>query len=87
MDTEEITPSNAFRQFLLDLLPKSQHGKVDAIVTEFASYVEGNISAVLVDGARMGVEKVQAYGLDITLDANGNAERIECERGLTPEWD
>lgn len=82
---EEITSSAIFRDFLLDLLPKSQHGKVARIVEEFETYTT-TCSAVLVDGAHVGIEEIEAYGLDITLDANGNAERVSCKNGLTPEW-
>lgn len=82
----EVTASEEFRKFLIDLLPKSQHGKIPAIIVEFETYTDG-VSAVLIDGARVGVETIEAYGLEIILDAHGNAERVTSLRGdLIPEW-
>jgi len=81
----EITASDDFREFLLDLLPKSQHGKVPAIVTEFERYTS-QCAGFYVDGARGGVETVHAYGLEITIDANGRAEHVDSAEWFTPVW-
>ena len=37
--------------------------------------------AAEVEDARVGVETFEAYGLEITLDANGNAQRLVSLRG------
>ena len=39
------------------------------------------VYAVTVEKSRMGVETIQAYGLTITLDANGDAARVEFPHG------
>jgi hypothetical protein len=38
--------------------------------------------SVGVDGARVGVETIAIHGLEITLDANGNAESVSSPHGL-----
>ncbi len=83
-----------FREFLTDTLAAGEGGeepklsdamqkKVDAIV----GYVEDNdfvdVRTVEVIGARVGVETVEIYGLEITVDANGRAERVTTPCGFT----
>jgi len=72
----------SFREFLTDTLPKAAHKKIDAIVAEFDAYTSEEVTSVDVDGARLAVETVEAYGLEITLDANGNAVSITSPYGF-----
>jgi hypothetical protein len=79
-----VEPADDNREWLLDLLPKSAHKHIDAILEYFALQPA---SVVEVIGARVGVEEVDAYGLHITLDANGNAERVVFPYGAeVTEW-
>lgn len=75
--------SEDFREFVSATLDQrgARAVKIDAIVVEFEAYLTGAYPSVEVDGARVGIEMVEAYGLEITVDANGNAERITSLRG------
>jgi uncharacterized protein with PIN domain len=76
---DDTSTAAAFREFLIDLLPKSQQSKVDRIVEEFQSYADAEFHTVEVHGARVAVESVDAYGLSIELDANGNAVTVTSD--------
>ncbi len=70
-----------FREFLLETLPKSAHKKVDEIMAEFGMYVV-DIEAVHVgQHPLVCVETVTAYGLEIELDAHGQATLIHFPDG------
>jgi hypothetical protein len=61
---------------LREILPKSQHKKIQRIL-EALGLDEGiTVDEVAVSGARVPVEHITAYGLDISLDANGNAATV-----------
>lgn len=66
-------------QFLADLLPKSAHTKIPAILSYFGQ-AEAASKANIV-GSRVPVETVEAYGLSIGVDANGNAATVEFPHG------
>ena len=68
------------RAALIEALPKSAHKHIDKIL-DTLGYAEA-ADAVEVIGARLGVETIEAYGLEITLDANGNAAEIRSPHGL-----
>ena len=69
------TPTAQFRTFL-ESLENLSGKRMDEIVAEFERHMPGEPRALLVDGARMAVETVEAYGLEIELDANGRAGRV-----------
>lgn len=75
-------PAMSLRDFLTETLPKAAHRKIDAIVAEVDTYLTAPITTVEIDGARVGVETVEAYGLHITLDAQGNAVAITSPYGF-----
>jgi hypothetical protein len=72
------TASDEMRECLLDALPKSQHRKIDAIMSTFDRLLSDATmpERVWVEGARPAVEYVEAYGLEIGVDACGNAETV-----------
>ncbi len=53
----------------------------DELTSEGLLFPDG-ITAVEVPGARVPVETVDAYGLTIAVDANGNAVRVSSPWGL-----
>lgn len=76
------TPAEQFRTFVEETLKDNKlkrPEKIDAIVAEFAEWIAAHQAgtAVEVVGGRVVVETVEAYGLEIGLDAMGNATRIE----------
>ncbi len=73
----------SFREFLVDTLPKAAHKKIDAIVAEFEACTSEKIGRVEVEGARVGVETIEVYGLEISLDANGNAVAVTSPYGFS----
>jgi hypothetical protein len=76
-----LVKDDAYEQscnWLADLLPKTAHKHIDAILTEFAPEV---LLAVDIEGARVPVEQVEVYGLVIDLDANGNAATVSFPYG------
>lgn len=66
-------------QFLADLLPKSAHTKIPAILSYFGQAED--VREVDVVGSRVPVETVEAYGLLVGVDANGNAATITFPHG------
>lgn len=74
-------------EFLIDLLPKSQHRKVDEILDYFLD--SGTPARIEVTSARVPVEQVEAYGLVLDVDANGRAAVIglpQDARAEVTEW-
>jgi hypothetical protein len=72
------------REWLAELLPKSAHKHVPAILEYFAPQPVGNVEVV---GARVAVERIEAYGLLIQLDALGRAVRVAFPDGAeVTEW-
>ncbi|MEU4164532.1 hypothetical protein [Actinoplanes sp. NPDC026670] len=69
---------DAFREELAGILPKSQHKKIEPIV---ALLDDTLIYGVAVCRTRVGIETVEAYGLTIVLDANGEATTIDFPYG------
>jgi hypothetical protein len=69
------------REQLLDILPKSQHGKIDRILTALDPGATQPILSVETVGARIEVDRVQTYGLEIGLDGYGNAMRVDFPYG------
>lgn len=76
MSDVDPTAQDEFREFLLDLLAKSQHGKVDQIITEFTAHLDREFATVEIHHSHIAVEMVEAYGLEIELDAVGNAVTV-----------
>lgn len=83
--------SDSPRDVIGKALPKSwSQTKRDGIADQIADALDtaglllwdGTTAAVEVRGARVTVETIAAYGLDIEIDANGNAGRIASDRGL-----
>lgn len=76
------SPAEQFRAFVEETLKDKkikQADKVAAIVAEFAEWITAHQSGTAVElvGGRVAVETVEAYGLEIGLDALGRATRIE----------
>lgn len=77
-----------FKKFLdetfseADEISEASQEKIDAIV----GWVEDNtydiVNTVEVVGARVQTETVEAYGLEITVDANGRAVRVTTPDGF-----
>lgn len=73
-----------------ELLPNSwsqtrRNGLTDQILDalyDAGLLIDGSPRTVEVRGARVAVEAVEAYGLRISLDANGNAVEIASPWGL-----
>lgn len=59
--------------FLAGLLPKSQHRKIEQILNEL---VDLDPARVEIARARVPVDRVMVGGLEIELDANGNAVSV-----------
>lgn len=80
--TAELTAEyrNDLREQIAEILPKSQHHKIDRIldVIDPEQYL---ISTVEVLRSAVGIETVEAYGLTIKLDANGDAAEITFPYG------
>ncbi len=74
MDTEYL------RENLLDILPKSQHSKIDKII-ELVTPEPWSVWSVDVGMSRAAIETVEAYGLTIGVDANGDAATVEFPYG------
>lgn len=83
-----------FQAFLTETLgtgKKDEEPKLsDAMqkkVYEILGYVKDNdvtdMRTVEVIGSRVGIETVQVHGLEITVDANGRAERVTAPSGFT----
>ncbi len=76
------TPAEQFRTFVTDTLKDTKLTKaerVDAIVAEFEEWITAHQAGTAVElvGGRAVVQTVEAYGLEIGLDALGRASRIE----------
>ncbi|WP_067502245.1 hypothetical protein [Actinoplanes sp. TFC3] len=72
--------ADELRSELAEILPKSQHRKIDAIVA-LIEPEPWSIQAVDVAMSYVGIETVEAYGLVIKLDANGDAASVEFPYG------
>lgn len=66
------------RAWLAELLPKSAHKHIPAILDHFDP---PEIAEVEIVGGRVRVEEVEAYGLVIDVDANGNATAVRFPYG------
>lgn len=66
------------RQEPEEILPKSQHKKIDRILELLDP---ADVYAVAVHNTHAGIEMVEAYGLKISVDANGYAAEIEFPDG------
>lgn len=82
MTTPIGTPSEQFRTFLTDTLKDtklSREDKIEHLMSEFDEWITAHQSGVAVEvvGGRVAVQTVEAYGLEIGLDALGRATRIE----------
>lgn len=77
-------------EVIIERLPKSMSAKrrqevaeqiLDALA-EYGLLADGECCAVEVGNALVPVETVEAYGLTIRLDANGEASEISSAAGL-----
>jgi hypothetical protein len=68
------------RTELAEILPKAQHKKIDRIVGLLSPEAGTFTEAEMCQGY-VGVETVQRFGLDITLDAHGDATAIRFPYG------
>lgn len=72
----------AFRAELEEALPKSiSKASFDKITEAFNRHApdlgaELGVAALVIDGARIPVESVEIYGLNIKIDANGRAALV-----------
>lgn len=66
-----------FAEFLYDLLPKSAHRHVPAIVAEHVSWLEVPISEAESVGAHVAVNALQVGDWTIGTDAAGNAVSVD----------
>jgi hypothetical protein len=70
--------------WLHDLLPKSAHRHIKAILENFATQP---VAEVEITGARVAVERVEAFGLRIGLDVLGRAVYVHFPLGAeVTEW-
>ena len=53
---------------------------------EKTEYSGEKIVSAEICGARVAIETVQAYGLSIGVDGNGNAARVDFPYGAIPEY-
>ncbi|GAA2579641.1 hypothetical protein GCM10010435_66090 [Winogradskya consettensis] len=72
--------ADELRSELAEILPKSQHKKIDTIVAVIEPE-PWSIYAVDVAMSHVGIETVEAYGLVIKLDATGDAASVEFPYG------
>lgn len=82
MTEQSKTPAEQFREFLTETLKDNKlkrPEKIEAIVAEFGEWLTEHQTGTAVElvGGRVAVETVEAYGLEISLDACGRATRIE----------
>lgn len=72
-----------FREFLKNLPGKMSAKSIDAIVeyVDAAGPADGIVETVELAYARVPVETVEAYGLSIAVDANGNAVTVSFPAG------
>lgn len=82
MTEQSKTPAEQFREFLTETLKDNKlkrPEKIEAIVAEFGEWLTEHQAGTAVElvGGRVAVETVEAYGLEISLDALGRATRIE----------
>lgn len=71
---EPLTAAEQFRAFLVEA--RVDATKIDAIVAKFEELQPGNTAALVIDSARVTVETIEVYGLEIELDAHGQAGRV-----------
>jgi hypothetical protein len=67
------------RDFLESSLPKASHKRIPEILRYFLA--REPVSEVEIVGARVELDRVRAYGLDIGLDGHGNAVRVHLPYG------
>ena len=67
-----------FREFLVDL--KVPAKKIDAILEQVETMIPVYLKSVEIDHSHVIVETVTAYGLEIELDAHGEAVTVEFPR-------
>jgi hypothetical protein len=60
------------RDELEEILPKSQHGKIDKLVAVFESYYDTALNSIEVIGAHIETDSVEYPGGTVGLDAAGN---------------
>jgi hypothetical protein len=75
------TPAEQFEVFVAETLATTdtKAEKIAAIVAEFKEWIEAHQAGTAVEivGGRAAVQTVEAYGLEIGIDALGRATRIE----------
>jgi hypothetical protein len=79
--TRKVLRMQEIRDVLTEVLPKAAHKKIDALVERLIALLPDAIEAVEIEGARVGVEAIEAYGLEITVDAMGNAASVAFPHG------
>lgn len=76
MTDAEQSPTAQFAAFLEGMKGLGAK-RIGEIVAEFERHLPAtDVRALLVDDARVTVETVEVYGLEIELDANGRAGRV-----------
>lgn len=63
------------REELEEILPTSQHKKIDKLIEVFESYYDISLNCVEVEGAHLVTETIEYPGGEIGLDAAGNMVR------------
>lgn len=84
--TPEVEPTSEDHVWLLDLLPKAAHKKIPAILDYFGEQVAAAFKPfhlAEIEGGRVAIEHVEVYGLEIGVDANGNASTVQFPYGAT----
>lgn len=66
------------------ILSEADQKRHDKIVEWLSTHVP-RIDTVEVDGARVPIETVEIYGLEIGVDANGNAACVSSQWGFVLE--
>lgn len=76
------------REWLAELLPKSAHKHINAILKYFeVGKVTEVVTEVEIVGARVRVGRREAYGLNIGLDTLGRAVTVEFPDGAeVTQW-
>ena len=71
---------DSFRDELADILPKSQHSKIDRIL-QLIDPADAVVYTVEIPASKVGIDTVEVYGLVIAVDANGDAASVEFPYG------
>ncbi|MGI5245433.1 hypothetical protein [Dactylosporangium sp. CA-139066] len=81
--TKKVLRMNDIREILAEVLPKAAHKKIPELAERLAELYPDSIEVVDIEGARVAVETVEAYGLEIEVDALGRASAVYFPNGAS----